>query len=257
MRFSQREWIFDDDSLEESVFVEKFKIQDRKQEPEDSTVKMSREQERSSRFSMSFAQEDASLEVVEEDAVADVVASAAEANQNWYKESLINQIQSNAKPFGLFGGRRESTKPAKANEAEGLWTIAEEPGAGRSQEVMAAAENFRQTEDDETRNKIGAPYQKKVAHPATEKHSLAPKQAQDPKKPEQVPSTTRKSINYFKNLSSQSQSRQKLRADRKSAISQTSEENFRITERATNESKRHPHPGILEDQADANNHSFR
>ena len=92
MRFSQRKWIFDDDSHEESVFVEKFKIQDRKQEPEESTVKMSKEQERSSRFSVSFAQEDASLEVVEEDAVADVVASAAGANQNWYKESLINQI---------------------------------------------------------------------------------------------------------------------------------------------------------------------
>lgn len=52
-------------------------------------MKTGKEQERSSRFSISFAQEDASLEVVEEDPV---VASPAEANPNWYKESLINQI---------------------------------------------------------------------------------------------------------------------------------------------------------------------
>lgn len=43
---------------------------------------------------------------------------------------------------------------------KGLWTIAEEPGADHSREAVAAAENFRQTEDDETRNKIGAPYRK-------------------------------------------------------------------------------------------------
>ena len=94
-------------------------------------------------------------------------------------------------------------------------------------------------------------------NPETDNLSSAFQQATDPTVPEQAPTKTRKSINFFKNLSSQSHSRQKLRADRKSALSQASEENFRVTERATNESKRHPHPGIFDDQADENNQSFR
>lgn len=124
---------------------------------------MEKEQEeqsiRSSRFSISFAQEEPSLVVVEEDPV---VQLPSQANPSWYKESLINQIQSSDRPFGQFGERVDSA--AKVKETQALWTITEEPGAD---EAIAAAENFRQTEDDEVKNKIGAPFRGQFVYPPT------------------------------------------------------------------------------------------